>query len=84
MIDQIRNWPICDFDGLAKFIANNWSHDGPYVSVKEGKIQLSTGGDPDNEMIIDALRHKNKGAWWKIHLEAFHRGGHYTFSTPFK
>lgn len=66
-LDAIRNWPISDPFGLARFVMDAWNYDnyatlspvpddGEYVHPGEMELRLETGGWSGNEDLGSALQ----------------------------
>lgn len=76
---SIKKWPLLDFAPLMEHVSRNWDHG--HCRCVGGRWELSTGGSRDNELIIEALKKKNKTAWWKLFCQEEREGGHYIFSS---
>lgn len=75
-LEAIRTWPYKDADECLMFIKAAWNWPD-MAAIKDGKLQLSTGGWSGNEDLIAALM-GNRVVWLSRWLSSC-RGGHYVF-----
>lgn len=85
---RLREWDAMDFQGLAKYLTKAWHYkhyvtlsDGQNLAgdeVRDGVMEISTGGWSGNEEMIDALQ--RNWMWWQMHWVQSRRGGHFIFA----
>jgi hypothetical protein len=78
MLDDIKQWPIEDFNGLIEQIGPLWSEHGT-IKISKRIISLITGGWSGNEDIIGAMQ--ENVLLWTIHWKATVSGGLYVFKN---
>jgi hypothetical protein len=78
MLDDIKQWPIEDFNGLIEHIDPLWSEYGT-IKISKRIISLITGGWSGNEDIIGAMQ--ENVLLWTIHWKATVSGGLYVFKN---
>lgn len=73
-LQTISDWSILDFEGLAKYLCENW-YWPDYANWNGIELVLITGGWSGNEDLINAMSREMKN----LYLYEYRRGGRYVF-----